>query len=421
MSNDPDRARMERELATMRFSPQRRRSPHRTGHAMDTFTQQMLETALWSSNDESTPSGGEPMDKNYSIEDFDPQSRTCLTREAKAFQQANAHDLAIFGDDSKAGHYYWLDRNGHGSGFEDDDYKVQPELSAALKRLKKASQADGETNLYIGDDGRIYASGCENGSPVKKRRAKKRRIGKGQRRPGLRSSPRASRAGKHRTIWASKTYQVAVYAWPRTLGFQVWVAGRHVHSCPGSVDCITFAKKIETALRHQMSVGEAIRWAEKETGTRQFVPGTLVHSNSPGRSSKVLIKEIRPHVRLYHDLKTGIAWVEDGTSGTGHSAHPNIHGSGSAAGMKKKGFWLKSDRVVRSHGMLYNIDQCSVRSPLDKIAAEYCHCGGACSEGGCSGQSSPHRHQRHHQPNALGSLVHKAATKVARIFKGKGR
>jgi hypothetical protein len=175
--HDPERERLEKELSTMRFSPARRRSPHRTGHSMDTFTRQMLETALWSSNDESDERGGEPLDKNYSVSDFDPKSLACLKRQAEKFQRENANALAEFGDDGQAGHYFWLSRNRSGAGFTDDDYKVSPALSAALKHLQRASQAAGEVDLYVGDDGQIYASGCEDGSP-KKRRAKKRRIGK---------------------------------------------------------------------------------------------------------------------------------------------------------------------------------------------------------------------------------------------------
>lgn len=36
------------------------------------------------------------------------------------------------------------------------------------------------------------------------------------------------------------------------------------------------------------------------------------------------IRTIRPHVRLYRDRQTGIAWVEDGTTGCGYSCHANI-------------------------------------------------------------------------------------------------
>jgi hypothetical protein len=94
------------------------------------------------------------------------------------------------------------------------------------------------------------------------------------------------------------------------------------------------------------------------------------------RVGKVLVKVIRPYVKLYRDSKTGIAWVEDGTTGSGHSCHPNIFSTGSVRGMKQRGYWGKGDRTVRSHGWIYNIDHVLVSGDLDKIACEYCNCGG---------------------------------------------
>lgn len=96
---------------------------------------------------------------------------------------------------------------------------------------------------------------------------------------------------------------------------------------------------------------------------------------------KELIEVVRPHVKAYRDPKTGIAWVEDGTTGTGYSCHPNIDASGSVRGMKQRGHWYKSDRTVRSHGFIYNIDRCVITSDLDEIANAYCRCGGVHHEG----------------------------------------
>ena len=41
---------------------------------LDAFTRAYVECALWSSNDESTPAGGDPMDSNYSIQDIAPEA-----------------------------------------------------------------------------------------------------------------------------------------------------------------------------------------------------------------------------------------------------------------------------------------------------------------------------------------------------------
>lgn len=98
-----------------------------------------------------------------------------------------------------------------------------------------------------------------------------------------------------------------------------------------------------------------------------------------GFNMKKRIREIRPYVTLYRDTNSGIAWVEDGTSGNGHSAHPNIHATGSVAGMRKLGYWGEKDRAVKSHGFIHNVDRLVVTDELDKIAAEACCCV-ACSE-----------------------------------------
>lgn len=93
-------------------------------------------------------------------------------------------------------------------------------------------------------------------------------------------------------------------------------------------------------------------------------------------TKKTFIKEIDPYIELHRDPKTGIAWVEDGRSGNGHSAHPNIDASGSVIGMKSKGYWGKDDRVVRSHGYIYNIDRIVISDGLDRIANDNCQCAG---------------------------------------------
>lgn len=93
--------------------------------------------------------------------------------------------------------------------------------------------------------------------------------------------------------------------------------------------------------------------------------------------TKVLLEAIRPHVKLYRDPKTGIAWVENGESGCGHSAHPNIDATGSIRGMKARGYWRKADRCVRSHGFIYNTDSLVVSDELDEVARQHCRCGGA--------------------------------------------
>jgi len=90
--------------------------------------------------------------------------------------------------------------------------------------------------------------------------------------------------------------------------------------------------------------------------------------------SKRLVKVIKPYVNLYRDDKNGIAWIEDFSTGIGHSVHPNIDSTGSVKGMREQGYWGKKDRVVRSHGLKYNISKFIASDELDNIVADYCMC-----------------------------------------------
>ena len=128
----------------------------------DEFVDAYLETAFWSSNDESTDEGGEPMDKNYSPADLGPGSYRCLREEAVEYFKSHYDAIADgpggteWSQYGMAGHDFWLTRNGHGAGFWDGDW-AEPDATT----LTDASQAMGEIYLYVGDDGLIYASGCE--------------------------------------------------------------------------------------------------------------------------------------------------------------------------------------------------------------------------------------------------------------------
>lgn len=116
---------------------------------LDRFIWAYVACALWSSNDESTPQGGEPLDNNYDSSDIAPEALGKMTEDCKAFIDANKADLEGL-DPSQCGHDFWLNRNGHGSGFWDRGYGDVGE------RLKDASHKFKECNLYVGDDGKIY-------------------------------------------------------------------------------------------------------------------------------------------------------------------------------------------------------------------------------------------------------------------------
>ena len=128
--------------------------------AIDTFTRAYIACALWSSNDESTPQGGEPFEANYCIEDFAPEAIAQAVADCARFQAENAADILAAGLTSeRAGHNFWLNRNGHGSGFWDEKMESagdpEPECQAC-DRLSDACRHYGELSPYLGDDGQIY-------------------------------------------------------------------------------------------------------------------------------------------------------------------------------------------------------------------------------------------------------------------------
>lgn len=124
----------------------------------DPFFRQYVATALWSSNDESTPEGGEPFDKNYDETDIADESLQKMLDDCVSFQAHAEQPLSAAYSNgyeaSRAGHDFWLTRNGHGTGFWDRD-----ELEGGLgKELTRISKEYPECDLYIGDDGSIYIS-----------------------------------------------------------------------------------------------------------------------------------------------------------------------------------------------------------------------------------------------------------------------
>lgn len=125
---------------------------------MQTFFDAYLECALWSTTDNADESGGEPLDRNYGPEDIEPETLKRMRDDCDQFQKDNENDLAECGlSEAKQGHDFWLNRNGHGSGFWDEWMDDSPE-DGACDRLSKACRVWGEFDLYVGDDGRIYGS-----------------------------------------------------------------------------------------------------------------------------------------------------------------------------------------------------------------------------------------------------------------------
>ena len=142
------------------YGGSRPKSSSYTKGDLEDFFDSYVETALWSSNDESDESGGEPLDKNYGPGDLAGDAEDEMVADCKKFLDKAWGLLEEAPDEIRgypkmeaAGHDFWLTRNGHGAGFWDGDWPRD-----LGDKLTKISKGFGESNLYIGDDEKIYSS-----------------------------------------------------------------------------------------------------------------------------------------------------------------------------------------------------------------------------------------------------------------------
>ena len=130
-----------------------------TTQAPARFIRQYIETMLWSTNDESTESGGCPLEDNYGVADIAPEAMAKIIDDCSRFCSAiesmgidlDAELLKDDDADEMAGHDFWLTRCGHGAGFWDGDWSDE-----ADGKLTKLAESFGEQWPYVGDDGLIY-------------------------------------------------------------------------------------------------------------------------------------------------------------------------------------------------------------------------------------------------------------------------
>lgn len=122
-------------------------------YKLDTFTRSYIETALWASNDyDQDPPV--PLDRDHSVTDYAHSTLSKLAYIAQTWAGHMSDTLEESGiDDGRAGHCLWLDQNGHGAGFG-DEFNTPEEIR---DKLRKAAKVLKEINLYVGDDGKIYA------------------------------------------------------------------------------------------------------------------------------------------------------------------------------------------------------------------------------------------------------------------------
>lgn len=114
--------------------------------------------ALWAGLDWSgmaeSENNPEPLDASYDADDLAPSTLEEIREECRQFIAANHRDLAAASVDAEqAGHDFYLTRNRHGAGFWDRGN------GATGDRLADAARVWGSSELYAGDDGKLYAAG----------------------------------------------------------------------------------------------------------------------------------------------------------------------------------------------------------------------------------------------------------------------
>lgn len=114
---------------------------------LQTFFAAYLDTALWTSFDES----GQTMDKNYSIDQIAPDALEVMKADCLSFYTTNELEQLPESFQKQAGHDFWLTRNGHGAGFWDGDWE---EPTATM--LTESSHSFGESTLHVSTDNLIY-------------------------------------------------------------------------------------------------------------------------------------------------------------------------------------------------------------------------------------------------------------------------
>ena len=116
------------------------------GIKIDQFTQGFLECLLWSSTDQKD----RPFDDNFSINDIEKKTLERLAADCERFQSENSGDLATERI-TRAGHDFWLTRNGHGAGFWDGGYEKEKgeRLTAASKKFKPLDPYSHKGRVYV--------------------------------------------------------------------------------------------------------------------------------------------------------------------------------------------------------------------------------------------------------------------------------
>lgn len=123
-----------------------------------------IECAIWSSTDDD----GAPLDRDHDASDIAPEALESMREDVRDFLSPDDTDWGVrFGraldfwalelGAEQIGHDLWLTRNRHGAGFW-DRFGGDTEGARHGDVLTEAARAYGTSDLYIGDNGRIYVA-----------------------------------------------------------------------------------------------------------------------------------------------------------------------------------------------------------------------------------------------------------------------
>lgn len=109
-----------------------------------------IECAIWSSTDD----GGDPLGDSYTASDLSAEAFESMRADIEDFEALLDREGIDRSDwtDEQLGHDFWLTRNRHGAGFWDRGHGDVGET------LTRYAHAYGESDLYVGDDGRLYVT-----------------------------------------------------------------------------------------------------------------------------------------------------------------------------------------------------------------------------------------------------------------------
>jgi len=123
---------------------------------LDSVVTAYIQCALWSSTDDE----GEPLDGLYEAWDFADEAEASMIEDCQDFLDLIKDEVwnwDQFWTPERLGHDFWLTRNGHGAGFW-DRYSDRHLGGAIGRQLTELCKPYGSSDVYVGDDGKLYVS-----------------------------------------------------------------------------------------------------------------------------------------------------------------------------------------------------------------------------------------------------------------------